>query len=500
MLDPDDPDLMQRAKLLTGRADAMLRLGDRTFDTPAKEAARAWACSFACPMLQQQRSLSMLGWPGRGALRSNPIAWSWFAAALDLDLEGQPAAHATLLVQLAQELLFLGDREERLLVGMRRARDPREWRSRARRTVRGVPVAWPGPASRQAMDDEIVDPFEAVAQMVRDHVDRGGTPSQRATVECGRVFSGTFYMDRQRFEEGNTATRQGARHRARQRLAAGLRPRRQRPALGNWRAPRRPRRPSTDSNVLATAQEDQTGTQYQMLVYFEVARERGRITDLIPFMEAVPLSETDAQGATAAVFACARATVGDIRRRRVPSSRRPVHSTTFPTTPDCRSSWPASPTLPCRRATSMPYVSYTRTCTTLVSSGAAVRSRTGGFYFGSLDSTLARVIAALGKSEDADALFQSGIADVDAFGARAGLPGRGLTMHNSARNTRASATHNASQPRPFTLSKNQSSTTQGLTPHRCSRGWRQAPDAASPATASQTVSFSPPHTGLHGTP
>jgi tetratricopeptide (TPR) repeat protein len=415
LLDPDDPGLAQRARLLTGRADAMMRLGDRSFDIPAKEAARLGLQLRDPSLVAAALGINArMAWTRGFAVETDRL--ELVRAALDLDLDDHPAAHATLLVQLAQELLFLGERDERFVAGMRAleiAESGELTPDELYMVYRSLGPVMP----RQAFDDDLLDRFEAFAQQVADHIDRAGTPAQRAQVCYSRCFAGLFNMDRERYDEarrGLDELRDVALDSGSQ-LGLALTDSVWYLAIGDLRAAEE----AVDRlNAMATAQEDQTGTQYQSLVYFETARERGRIADLIPLIEAIPLSETDTQGTTAAVFACARATAGDAdEARQHLEAARP-----FDDAPD-DTGLPIVLACFADAAVRIGHVDALRELLPHLQSFGFERRRcglaTGGFYFGSLDSMVARVLAALGDAADADALFRSGIADVDAFGARA---------------------------------------------------------------------------------
>jgi len=167
------------------------------------------------------------------------------------------------------------------------------------------------------------------------------------------------------------------------------------------------------------SKQDEAGTQYHVMTYFQTYRERGALDELLPLIEDVTAGESDYQGATAALTASAYATIG----RTEEAITIIDHARPFNTMADDSS-------LPVTLAGFADAVSLTGH-----SEGAAdllprLRELERGgqdrqltvacFYFGSLAASIARVLSVLGDDDDeAEQCFISGIASNDDFGATA---------------------------------------------------------------------------------
>ena len=169
---------------------------------------------------------------------------------------------------------------------------------------------------------------------------------------------------------------------------------------------------------LATAQEDTAGSGYHAVTLFQTLRERGLLEHVLPLLENFTVDPSDAQGVTPAINSALFATLqmrdeaNEVLEMARPFDDLP-DDTGLPIALGCFAEAAihaghveaAAELFPTLEAFEVP--GHRRSLTT------------GCFAWGSLDSTIARMLVVLGRGEEADARFVAGIEDGDNLGATA---------------------------------------------------------------------------------
>jgi tetratricopeptide (TPR) repeat protein len=414
LLDPDEPNLKQHADLLIGLAEAQLRTGLRDFDATAKRGVRI-GLELGDPTIVADG----LRVNGRAAFtrgfRRDAERMDLVRAGLALDLDETPLAHAALLVQLGQELLFAGDVEERLEVCLRAVEllSNRDLDVLARaRIANQIPPTIPAAAAAAAGQ---MGQINALMEELAIEVASTGDTTSEFRLAFGRTFGAVLRSDlsdyvrwRQRVDALRPVVRD-----AMSQLNMSLLDVVCGQAFGDITAVEL----AADRILeLATAQEDATGEQFHALSYCMALRERGTLESIVPLIEGLALDEADAQGASAAVRAFVMTTVGrhDDARELVERAR-PFDDVPDDTGLSLILSLFADATVGIGDANAAEEL-----VPLLLQHQAQYESSalaTGCFYFGSHEALLARLLAVTGRTDEVDAFFTAGIASSDDFGA-----------------------------------------------------------------------------------
>ena len=409
LLDPDEPDLQQRAELLVLIGTAKMHLGDPTFREEVMAGARQAlavgdAGLAAAALVVNPRTAWTRGTP------SDPERLEIIAAARAIVEPDDWLTIVRLLLCEAEQLLFLGDREGRVAL-VSEAVEILSSRPLAPGTLTET-VGWlamlvPATAWSNPHYDELMERGYA-------EVEASGTSTQRLRGTWVRWNGAMRRGDRSVYDEAMLRIRQHAR----EPMSPAVEVMMSMMAIIDGQT--RGRLDAADAAAarlveVSTAQDDESSAAYQSLNGFMTARERGTLPELREVLEG--LHSDAAPGPTAAIRAAglARAGATALALEELETARPFDDVADDP-------GYPITITEFVDAAVVLGHADAARELYPLLAAldgDTRPLIVTGGYSAGSVLAGLGRLAATYGDHDAADAHFRRGIADVDRFGATA---------------------------------------------------------------------------------